>query len=237
MRSWAATERGSRSDLIAMKKLRVLLAEDQTILRQSLRSLIEHQPDLEVVGEAGDGEEAVKQARFLQPDIVVMDVSMPRMDGVQATLAVKRACPNVKVLALTVHDTKSQIRRVLQAGASGYVVKRSAAEELIHALHAVAAQGVYLDPIVAAKLAGGAKQPAVAESNREEVLSDREAEVLRLIALGYANKEIAAQLNLSVKTVETFKTRSMEKLGLNSRVDIVRYAIDRGWLKAASGGK
>lgn len=211
------------------KKLRVFLAEDQTILRHSLKALIANEGDMEVVGEAGDGAEAVRQVKTLQPDLVVMDVSMPQMDGVQATLAIRQALPRVKVLALTVHETKSHIRRVLQAGASGYVVKRSAAEELIQALRAVAKEGVYLDPIVAAKLVGPAKAPAAPEPNGE-ALSDREAEVLRLIALGHANKEIATQLELSVKTVETFKTRSMAKLGLRSRVDIVRYAMNRGWL-------
>ncbi len=213
-----------------MKKLRVFLAEDQTILRESLKALIASEPDLEVVGEAGDGEETVKRVKTLKPDIVVMDVSMPRIHGAQATAAIRRVCPQVKVLALTVHETRSHIRRLLQAGASGYVVKRSAAEELIHALRAVAATGVYLDPIVAAKLVGSARPPAAAAST-EEALSEREAEVLRLIALGYANKEIAAQLDVSVKTVETFKTRAMEKLGLRSRVDIVRFAMDRGWLR------
>ena len=216
-----------------IKKLRVFLAEDQTILRHSLKALIANEPDLEVVGEAGDGEEAVRLVKSLRPEVVVMDVSMPRMDGVEATLAIKRACPEVKVLALTVHETKSHMRRVLQAGASGYIVKRSAAEELIQALHAVAAEGVYLDPIVVTKLVASVKPPW-AEPSASEKLSERESEVLRMIALGYANKEIAAQLNLSVKTVETFKSRSMEKLGLRSRVDIVRYAIDRGWLGRTS---
>lgn len=216
-----------------MKRLRVFLAEDQTILRQSLRSLIEDQPGLEVVGEAADGEAAVRLVRALQPDIVVMDVSMPRMDGVQATLAIKRACPAVKVLALTVHETKSHIRQALHAGASGYVVKRSAAEELIQALRAVAAEGVYLDPIVAAKLVGPGKPPSGTRASGGR-LSDREAEVLRLIALGYANKEIASRLELSVKTVETFKMRSMEKLGLHTRVDIVRHAVEKGWLGPTS---
>lgn len=216
-----------------MKKLRVFLAEDQTILRHSLKALIANEPDLEVVGEAGDGEDALRQVQSLRPDLVVMDIAMPRMDGVQATLAIKRTCPEVKVLALTVHETKAHIRRVLHAGASGYVVKRSAAEELIQALRAVAAKGVYLDPIVAAKLVGNTKPPAAAQSS-PETLSDREAEVLWLIALGHANKEIAAQLDVSVKTVETFKTRAMGKLGLHSRVDIVRYAADRGWLTRAA---
>ncbi|MBL9138135.1 MAG: response regulator transcription factor [Verrucomicrobiales bacterium] len=212
-----------------MKALRIFLAEDQTILRQSLKSLIEDYPDLRVVGEAADGEEAVRLVKSLHPDIVVMDISMPRTDGIQAAAAIKQACPEVKVLVLTVHETKSHIRRALQAGASGYVVKRSAAEELIQALRAVAAEGVYLDPIVAMKLIPNTKTPASVKVQQES-LSDREAEVVRLIALGYANKEIAARLNLSVKTVETFKMRSTEKLGLRSRVEIVRYALDQGWL-------
>jgi DNA-binding NarL/FixJ family response regulator len=211
------------------KTLRVLLAEDQTILRHSLKVLVASEPDLEVVGEAGTGEEAVRLGQTLRPDIVVMDISLPGMDGVQATQAIKQSCPEVKVLALSVHETKSCIRSILQAGASGYVVKRSAAEELIQALRAVARNGVYLDPIVAAKLVGSTKPLSTARFGLEP-LSDREAEVLRLIALGYANKEIAAQLDLSVKTVETFKARSMEKLDLRSRVDIVRHAVDCGWL-------
>lgn len=215
-------------------RLRIFLAEDQTILRDSLKALIANEPDMEVVGEAGDGEEAVRLVGAARPDIVVMDVSMPRLDGVQATLAIKRTHPKLKVLALTVHETRSQIRRVLQAGASGYVVKRSAAEELIQALRAVAVQGVYLDPIVAVRLLGPPK-PAAAAGPNGEALSDRETEVLRLIALGHANKEIGAQLGLSVKTVETFKARAMEKLGLRSRVDIVRHALDRGWLQPTAG--
>jgi len=218
-----------------MTKLRIFLAEDQTILRHSLKSLIENQSDLQVVGEAADGGEAVRLVKTLKPDVVVMDVSLPGTDGVQATQAIKRTSPEVKVLILTVHETRFQIRRALQAGASGYVVKRSAAEELIQALRAVAAQGVYLDRIVATKLVSGLK-PAGAAKTLHAGLSDREGEVLQLIALGYANKEIAARLNLSVKTVETFKARSMEKLGLRSRVDIVRHAMDRGWLDAPRRG-
>lgn len=217
-----------------MKKLRVFLVEDQTILRESLKSLLENQRDLEVVGEAADGEDAVPKIKSLGPDVVIMDISMPRMDGVEATLEIKRACRDVKVLALTVHETKSHIRRVLQAGASGYIVKRSAAEELITAIHAVAAEGVYLDPIVTTKLVSGPAAPASQVPNGES-LSERESEVLRLIALGHANKEIAEHLNVSVKTVETFKTRATEKLGLRSRVDIVRHAMDHGWLTSAEG--
>ena len=210
------------------RTLRIVLVEDQTILRQSLRVLVEAEPDLEVVGEAGDGGEGVRQAELLRPDVVVMDVSMPQMDGVQATEAIRRAFPDVKVVILSVHETRSYVQRALQAGASGYVVKRSAAEVLIQALRAVATKGVYLDPIVAPTLTGSRPLPDATPSGEE--LSEREAEVLRLIALGYANKEIAAQLDVSVKTIETFKARAMEKLGLRSRVDIVRHAVARGWL-------
>lgn len=211
------------------KKLRIVLVEDQTILRHSLKVLIENGSGMKVVGEADDGTEAVRLAQELRPDIAVVDISLPTMDGTEATRAIKQACPEVKILVLSVHETKGHIRRMLQAGASGYVVKRSAAEELLQALRAVAANGVYLDPIVTAKLVGANKAPVAAETKVEK-LSDRETAVLRLIALGHANKEIAAQFNLSVKTVETFKTRSMEKLGLRSRVEIVRYAMNRGWL-------
>lgn len=219
-----------------MKKLCIFLAEDQTILRQSLRALIENEPDMHVVGDAGDGVETVRQVKALRPDIVLMDISMPQMDGVQATLAIKRTCPEVRVLALSGHETKSHMRRILHAGASGYVVKRSAAEVLIHALRAVAAEGVYLDPIVATRLVGRSRQAAApVAAPGGDSLSDREAEVLRCIALGYANKEIASQLDVSVKTVETFKTRAMEKLGLRSRVDIVRHAAGCGWLLPEAG--
>ena len=211
------------------RTLRIVLVEDQTILRQSLRVLVEAEPDLEVVGEADDGGEAVRQAELLRPDVVVMDVSMPQMDGVQATEAIRRAFPDVKVVILSVHETRGHVRRALQAGASGYVVKRSAAEVLIQALRAVATKGVYLDPIVAPVLVADSRPLPDATPSGEE-LSEREAEVLRLIALGYANKEIAAQLDVSVKTIETFKARAMEKLGLRSRVDIVRHAVAQGWL-------
>ncbi|MCP5522969.1 MAG: response regulator transcription factor [Verrucomicrobiales bacterium] len=214
-----------------MKKLRVFLADDQTMVREGLKAIIANEPDLEIIGEAGDGEEAVKLVESLRPDVVVMDLSMPRMDGLWATRAIKQACPEVKVLVLSVHETRSHMRRMLQAGASGYVVKRSAAEELIQAVRAVAAKGVYLDPIAVLKLIPSPRPPSPVLP-RGQSLSGREAKVMQLIALGYANKEVAAQLNLSVKTIETFKMRAMEKLGLRCRVDLVRYAVEHGWLKS-----
>jgi len=215
-----------------MAQLRIYLADDHTVVREGLKALINAQPQMEVIGEAGDGRTACEQVQELQPDVVVMDVSMPRLNGAQATAQLKQACPNVKVLALTVHEDKGYLRLLLEAGASGYMLKRAAAEELIHAIRTVAAGGVYLDPALAGKVVksfvGAPTDKGVFEGSD---LSDREAEVVRLIAAGYTNKEIASRLALSVKTVETYKARSMEKLGLDSRADLVRYALQRGWLQ------
>jgi DNA-binding NarL/FixJ family response regulator len=215
-----------------MVKLRVYLADDHAVVRAGLSALINAQPDLEVSGESSDGRTACEQAQESQPDVVVMDVSMPEMNGAQATARLKQACPHVKVLALTVHEDKGYLRLLLEAGASGYVLKRAAAEELIHAIRTVAAGGVYLDPALAGKVVGSfVRNPAGTGVSEDDDLSEREAEVVRLIAAGHSNKEIAKRLSLSVKTVETYKARSMEKLGLDSRADLVRYALQRGWLQ------
>ena len=217
-----------------MAHLRVFLADDHPVVREGLKTLINANSEMEVVGEAADGAAAISGVAELDPDVVVMDVSMPGINGAKATAMLKDAKPNRKVLALTLHEERSYIRLLLDAGASGYVLKRSAADELIHAIKAVAEGRVYLDPT----LAGGVLEtlrgkPNVVVSNKVGAeLSEREAEVLRLIALGYSNKEIAAKLELSVKTVETYKKRSVEKLGLRSRVDIVRYAAEQGWTAA-----
>jgi DNA-binding NarL/FixJ family response regulator len=217
-----------------MAPLRVFLADDHAVVREGLKALINSHPDMEVVGEASDGQAAVFKVAELDPDVVVMDVSMPGMNGAKATAELKEAKPARKVLALTLHEERSYVRLLLDAGASGYVLKRSAADELLHAIKAVADGRVYLDP----SLAGGVLDAlrgkpgsagATTGNSGDAELSQREAEVLKLIALGYSNKEIAAKLELSVKTVETYKKRSVEKLGLRSRVDIVRYAAERGW--------
>jgi DNA-binding NarL/FixJ family response regulator len=215
-----------------MAKLRVYLADDHAVVRSGLKALINAQPDMEVSGEAGDGRTACDQVQELQPDVVVMDVSMPKLNGAQATVQLKQACPKVKVLALTVHEDKGYLRLLLEAGASGYVLKRAAAEDLIHAIRTVAAGGLYLDPALAGQVVGSfVRSPAGHRAPEGGDLSDREAEVVRLIAAGYSNKEIASRMSLSVKTVETYKARSMEKLGLESRADLVRYALQRGWLQ------
>jgi DNA-binding NarL/FixJ family response regulator len=215
-----------------MIKLNILLADDHLIVREGLKRLIEAEADMKVIAEASDGAEAVEKASRLCPDIAVMDVSMAKMNGADATRRIRRDCPNTKVLALTVHEDTSYLRALLDAGAAGYVLKRAAADELIRAIRAVAAGGVYVDPRVAGKLVNPFAHPKTPLVSNVADLSERETAVLRYIAQGYTNKEIANQLGLSVKTVETYKARSMEKLGLRSRVDIVRIATDRGWLSS-----
>lgn len=215
-----------------MANLRILLADDHAVVREGLKALINAQPGMEVSGEAADGRNACRLARTLRPGVVILDVSMPEMNGAEAAEELRRDCPEVRVLALTVHEDKGYLLRLLAAGAAGYVLKGAAAEELIHAIRTVAAGGVYLDPTVAGKVVGGfVRHPAGTPAPGGGDLSDREAEVVRLVAAGYSNKEIAGRMTLSVKTVETYKARSMEKLGLRSRVDIVRYALHRGWLQ------
>jgi DNA-binding NarL/FixJ family response regulator len=214
-----------------MHKLRVLLADDHAVVRGGLKALIDSHPDMEVVGEAGDGRTACDKTLELRPDVVVMDVSMPGITGVQATRELHQRWPDVRVLALTVHEERSYLREVMEAGASGYVLKRSAAEDLVHAVRVVARGDLYLDPSVAAAVLGKLARPRPQEDSLSTELSERETEVLQLIAQGYSNKEIAARLVISVKTVETYKARSMEKLGLTGRADIVRFALHKGWLR------
>jgi DNA-binding NarL/FixJ family response regulator len=217
---------------INVSKLRIFLADDHAIIREGLKSLINAQPDMEVIGEADNGRTTVQRATELQPDIVVMDVSMPELNGIAATERLKQKCPHMTVLALTMHDDKGYLGQVLKAGASGYVLKRAAFEELTHAIRMVAGGGLYLDPKVTSKFVGSyIRKRSVEEGLLSNELSNRETEVLRLIARGYSNKEIAAQLDLSVRTVETYKVRLMEKLDLHNRADIVRYALHQGWLQ------
>ncbi len=216
-----------------MADLRVVLADDHAVVREGLKSLIDAEPGMAVVGEAADGLTACERVLELRPDVVVMDVSMPGVGGAQAAERIKRECPGVKVLALTVHEDKGYLRQLLTAGAAGYVLKRAAPAELIRAIRTVAAGGVYLDPSLAGKVVRGFVRPTPGEDTAAGggELSDREVEVVRLTAAGHSNKEIASRLDLSVKTVETYKARALEKLGLGTRADLVRYALQRGWLQ------
>lgn len=214
-----------------MRKLRIFLADDHAVLRDGLKALVEAQADMEVVGEADNGRAAWVKVKELLPDIVVMDVSMPELNGVQTTEILKRECPQVKVLALTAYKDKAYLDQLLKVGALGYVLKMSAAKDLIDALRVVAAGDVYVDKEMTEKIAEGyVRTQFLRGATRQRELTSREEQVMRLIAQGYANKEIASQLEISVKTVESHKTNVMEKLELTSRTEIVRYAVRQGWL-------
>jgi DNA-binding NarL/FixJ family response regulator len=212
-------------------KLRIFLADDHAVLRDGLKALVNAQADMEVIGEADNGRSAWMKVKELLPDVVVMDVSMPELNGVQVTEILKRECPQVKVLALTAYKDKAYLDQLLKVGALGYVLKMSAARELIEALRMVAAGNVYVDQEMTEKIAEGyVRNQFLRGATRHRELTSREEEVMRLIAQGYANKEIATRLDISVKTVESHKTNVMEKLELKSRTEIVRYAVRQGWL-------
>ena len=211
-------------------RLRILLADDHSIVRQGLKLLIDSQPDMGVVGETADGSGVVQQADALHPDLVVMDISMPRMNGLVATKMLKRAHPNVVVLALTRHDDYAYLEQLLRAGASGYVLKQSPPAELLNAIRAVAAGGLYLDPAVTPRVADLFVRGGDVAGSSDATISERESAVLRLIAVGHSNKDVATQLNISVKTVEAHRANAMRKLGLTGRVDIIRYGVLQGWL-------
>ena len=214
-----------------MKKLRILLADDHKIVREGLRLLINSQPDMQVVGEAANGREVLVKARELKPDVVVMDLSMPELNGLQATERLKIERPEMKVVALTAHEDEAYLRQLCKVGAAGYVLKRSAGDELVKAISEVAKGGVHYEASLASKaLAKQVTGPAVKGESHTGDLSEREKEVLIMLAWGYSNKEIAGRLKLSVKTVETYKLRIGEKLGLRSRTKMVQYALRQGWL-------
>ncbi len=215
-----------------MNKLRIVLADDHAIIREGLKAMINSQPDMMVVGEASNGRAAWQKVNELEPDLVVMDVSMPELNGALATERIKQSGAKVKVLALTIHEDNGYLRQLLKAGATGYVLKQAATEDLIHAIRMVAAGGTYIDPMLASKMVNSYARPqSISDDATHRELSDRESEVLRLVARGYSNKEIAGQLSISVKTVETYKSRLSEKLDLHSRSEMVRYALHRGWLQ------
>ncbi|MBK8464771.1 MAG: response regulator transcription factor [Chloracidobacterium sp.] len=214
------------------KIIRILLAEDHQTVREGVKLLVNAQPDMEVVGEAGDGEIAIKEAERLAPDIIVMDVSMPTLNGLKATKRLRRQNPDIKILTLTRHTDDGYLQQLIGAGANGYVLKQSAPTELINAIRTVAAGNSYLDPALTRKVMGGYVNRATSlRGENKGDLTDRENEVLKLISFGYSNKEVAEWLGLSVKTIESHKTNAMKKLGISSRIDIVRYAILQDWLQ------
>ncbi len=211
--------------------LRILLADDHVTVRHGLKLLIDGQSDMKVVAEAGDGQTAVQRAITFKPDVVVMDISMPGMTGLVATRKLKQLQRDAVVVALTRHSDDAYLQELLRAGVSGYVLKQSAPTELLQAIRAAAAGRQYLDSALTARVTAGFLAKDGGKAKAVAVPSERESEVLRLIASGYSNKEIAVRLDLSVKTVEAHKANGMRKLGLSGRIDIVKYAILQGWLQ------
>jgi two-component system response regulator NreC len=215
-------------------KIRVMIVDDHAILRSGLKLLVNAQPDMRVAGEAGDGRQAVEIARELQPDIVLLDLTMPNAGGMEALRKITGQLPGVRVVVLTMHDDPAYLRSVLTAGGSGYVLKRSVDADLLSAIRAVHRGGTFVDPsltnvlvadVVSRKQGKASKRPA-------RILSDREQQVLVLVAFGFTNQQIAERIFLSIKTVETYRARFAAKLGLRTRNDVVRYAIQMGLLSA-----
>lgn len=213
-------------------KLRILIAEDHQTVREGVRLLIESQPDMQVVGEAGDGDAVVQEAEKLKPDLILMDISMPNSNGLNATKKIRFTNSNIKILILSRHTDVGYLQQLLAAGANGYVLKQSAPTELISAVRSISAGQSYLDPALTRKVIGGYLSSAASlGGDTKSDLTDRESEVLRLISFGYSNREIAASLGLSIKTIEAHKAKAMGRLGISTRVDIVRYAILQNWLQ------
>lgn len=215
-----------------MKKLSVFLAEDHELVREGVKMLIESQPDMKVVGCDGDGESAAGQIFEIKPDIAIIDISMPGMNGLTATKLIRRRLPDIKILTLTRHTEDGYLRQLINAGSNGYVLKQSAPTELITAIRSIMAGGAYLDPQITQRVMGGyGGHTGNLRGAGTNELTDRENEVLRMVAWGWTNKEIAGRLQLSVKTIESHKSNAMRKLDFANRIDIVRYAILQGWLE------
>ena len=215
-----------------MEKMRILLAEDHKVVREGTRKLLESQPDFEVVGEASDGIEAVELAKKLKPEIIIMDVSMPRLNGIEATRQIKAIYPNIAILPLTGYDDDEYVFALLEAGAAGYLLKDSSGEELIEAIRQVMTGEPVLHPKIMKKVLNRLRSPVEEQATQTagEVLSDRETEVLRLAAQGMSNMEIADSLTLSVRTVQTHLRSIFNKLGVGSRSEAIVYGLKKGWL-------
>lgn len=214
-----------------MPRIRVLIADDHALVREGVRALLTPCEDFEVVGEAADGQQAIEICRRLQPDVVLMDVAMPGLGGLEATLAIKNERPDTRILVLTQYDDREYVSRFLKAGASGYVLKRAAGSDLAAAIRAVHKGGLVLDPAVAreaVQASGGSSAAGGGEAEPYDTLTDREKQVLKLVAEGKSNKEVAQLLEISVKTAMSHREHLMEKLGLHSRTDLIKFALKRG---------
>lgn len=217
-----------------MSKIKVLIADDHAIVREGIRMILAAHGDIEVVGEAADGLEAIEQVRKLTPDVVLMDIAMPGLGGLEATLEIVKICPQCRILVLTQYDDREYIYRFLKAGAAGYVLKKTVGSDLVSAIQAVSQGKSFIDPSVADKVIKGfIEQPeAAGEEALYDRLGDREKQVLKLIAEGYTTQQIADMLSLSIKTVMTHRTNIMEKLGFHNRTELIKYAIRKGLVSA-----
>lgn len=217
-----------------MKKIRVVLADDHVMLRSGLKLLLNGQMGIKVVGEASDGAEAISKTAELKPDVLLLDITMPNMGGIDALRTIKEKTPSIFIIILTMHENEAYLLEALKAGASGYVLKKAADNELINAIRAVYDGEVFIPSslaksVVNEMVSGGVRREESVDNSQEQ-LSPRELEVLTMIAQGYTNQQLANRLYLSVKTVETYKARVMGKLNLASRVELVRYALQHGFL-------
>ncbi len=211
--------------------IKVLIADDHAIVRAGLRALLKSEPTLELVGEASSGYEAIELVSQTQPDILVLDLSMPDLDGIAVTKKIKPQFPNLRILILTVHEDEALLREAMKAGASGYILKRAAEAELISAIQIILRGDLYVDPSMVRSLLSDTIKPSSAHRESIEPLTAREKEVLKLIVQGYTNRQIGEELNISVRTVEGHRANLSEKLGLHSRVELVRYAREHGLIE------
>ena len=216
-----------------MSKIRVLIADDHAIVREGVKALLNLADDMDVVGEASDGREAIDQAKALEPDIVLMDIAMPGLGGLEATIEIRKLCPRTRILVLSQYDDREYVRRFLKAGVSGYVLKKSAGADLTAAIRAVHRGGLVLDPDVAREAMREHEIAAEGGGDADpyESLTDREKQVLKLVAEGHSNKEVADLLEISVKTAMSHRERVMEKLALHSRTELIRFALKQGIIR------
>jgi two-component system response regulator NreC len=211
-----------------MSRIRVAIADDHAIVREGIRALLAADGGIEVVGEASDGAEAIAIAEQVAPDVLLMDIAMPGLGGLEAAAAIHRAHPDVRILVLSQYDNPEYVRRFLRLGASGYVLKRAAGTELVAAIRAVARGGLVIDPSVARSAVGDAASDASVSEDPYETLTDREKQVLKLVAEGATNKDVAAALGVSVKTAMSHREHVMQKLALHNRTDLIRFALRHG---------
>jgi two-component system response regulator NreC len=208
--------------------IRILIVDDHGLLRAGLKTLLNSDPNMEVVGEATSGEEALEKVSEVQPEVILLDLGLPGMDGLEVTRRLVQDAPGVRVLMMTMYDDSELVKECIRAGASGYIVKRAAESELIDAIYAVRRDMIYIHPSIMQSLMSPPSKSGAPASMKIEPLTNREIEILRLIVKGYTNRQVSSALNISIRTVETHRSNVMEKLNLHSRVELVRYATEHG---------